>query len=317
MSAPLPDSAIAGYGAPPPCYDHVSSPAAPADLPQEKAPLPDAIEDQDESALDLEPPPPFTATPGTLILARDAVLITGQVPGARPLYQLSRPLDGHATMVTLLDVPASRRLKQDGTMDEVQDRDRLYKIYQHRDLASLDASVAEVSSQRPGQLEGVRLRRGTSMGLTGSKESFEATWGDEDNRKPLYHARQKKGVLEWRDSASRLVAVNHQGLQDESLEVLVALGKKKLDLIVALWMARVWQDTQAEGQKEERQHAKRRKSEQRELDKKEGRPSGWIHDMKEALGIGYGVKGPTKGLYPSGMPTTNPSGRINWGGSEE
>ncbi|KAH8774444.1 hypothetical protein F5883DRAFT_546816 [Diaporthe sp. PMI_573] len=320
MSAPLPDSQIDGSGAPPP-YDAVSSPGAPADLAQEKAPLPDAIEDQDESALDSEPPPPFTVTPGTLILARDAVLIRGAVPGARPLYQLSRPLNGHATMVTLMDVPAQRRLNGDGTIEEVQERDKLYKIYQHRDLANLSTSVAEVSSQKLGQLEGVRLRKETSMGLTGMKESFDATWGDEDSRKPLYQARQKKGILEWRDSANKLVAVNipagAQRLQDESLEVLVSLGKKHLDLIVALWMARVWHDTQAEGLKEGKQEAKRRKSEQRQLDKEEGRPSGRIHDMKEALGIGYGVKGPSNGFYPGGMPATSPNGRIDWGGSKD
>lgn len=320
MSAPLPDSAIAGDGAPPP-YDSVSSPGAPADLPQEKGPLPHAIEDQDESALDLDPPPPFTVTPGTLILARGAVLIRGQVPGARPLYQLSRPLDGHATMVTLLNVPADRRLKEDGTMEDVQERDKLFKIYKHRDLANLDASVAAVSSQKTGQLEGVRLKKETSRGLTGMKESYEATWGDEDSRKPLYQARQRKGIFEWRDSSTRLVAVNSldgaQSLQYESLEVLVAFNKKDLDRIVAVWMARVWLDSQAEGLKEERQEAKRRKSEQRELDKQEGRPHGRIHDMKEALGIGYGVKGPSHGLYPGGMPATNPNGRINWGGSED
>lgn len=320
MSAPLPDSQTDGSSAPPP-YDAVSSTGAPADLPQEEAPLPGAIEDQDESALDSEPPPPFTVTPGTLILAHDAVLIKGPVPGARPLYQLSRPLNGRATMVNLMNVPADRRLKEDGSMEEVQERDKLYKIYKHRDLANLNASVAEVSSQKPGQFEGVHLRKETSMGLTGMKESFEATWGDQDVRKPLYQGRQKKGILEWRDGANALVAVNSpagaQWPQNESLEVLVPLDKKHLDLIVALWMARVWHDTQAEGLKEEKQEAKRRKSEQKQLDKEEGRPYGRINDMKEALGIGYGVKGPTNGLYPGGMPATGPNARINWSGSKD
>lgn len=320
MPDPLPDSASAGYGEPPP-YDSVSSPGAPADFPQEKRPIPDAIEDQDESALDLEPPPPFTVTPGTLILARGAVLVRGQVPGARPLYQLSRPLDGHATMVTLLNVPENRDLKEDGTLEQVQEGDKLYKIYKHRDLANLDASVAAVSSQKIGQLEGVRLKKEASVSFTGRKEYFEATWGEDDSRKPLYQARQNKGILEWRESSTRLLAASSlngtQSLQDESLEVLVALNKKDLDRIVAVWMARVWLDTQAEGLKEERQEAKRRKSEQRELDKQEGRPHGRIHDMKEALGIGYGVKGPSHGLYPGGMPTTDSNGRINWRGSED
>lgn len=319
MSAPLPDSEIVGNGAPPP-YDAVSNPGEPADPPQEKAPLPDAIEDQDESALDSEPPPPFTVTPGTLILAPDAVLIRGSVPGARPLYQLSRPLNGHATTVTLINVPADRNLNEDGTIEEVQERDKLYKIYQHRDLANMNASVVEVSSQRPRQFDGARLKREISIGFSGVKESFEATWGEEDNRKPLYQGRRKKGMLEWRDSANVLVAVNTcasaQKLQDESLEILVPLDKKHLDVMVGLWTARVWHDTQAEGQKEDKQEAKRRKSEQKQLDKEEGRPHGRVHDVKEALGIGYGVKGASGGIYGA-MPSTHPSGRINWGGSKD
>lgn len=319
MSAPLPDSEIVGNGAPPP-YDSVSSPGEPADLPQEKAPLPDAIEDEDESALDSEPPPPFTVTPGTLILAPDAVLIRGPVPGARPLYQLSRPLNGHATTVNLMNVPADRQLKEDGTMEEILERDKLYKIYQHRDLANMSAPVAEVSSQRPRQFDGVRLKREKSLGFSGVKESFEATWGEEDNRKPLYQGWRKKGILEWRDSANVLVAVDKsagaQKLQDESLEILVPLGKKHLDVMVGVWIARIWHDTQAEGQKEDKQEAKRRKSEQRQLDKEEGRPHGRVHDVKEALGIGHGVKGSSGGFY-GGMPATHPSGRINWGGSKD
>ncbi|POS72632.1 hypothetical protein DHEL01_v208973 [Diaporthe helianthi] len=85
----------------------------------------------------------------------------------------------------------------------------------------------------------------------GTKKCFEGTWGDDDSRKPLYLVQQKKGVLEWRNSFNELVAVNSpasaQSRQDESLQVLVALEKKDLDVIVAVWMARVWLDTQNRG----------------------------------------------------------------------
>ncbi|KAI3391390.1 hypothetical protein diail_7445, partial [Diaporthe ilicicola] len=294
MSAPLPDSDESNVHDAPPPYDTVASPARPeasVELPPGKAPLHDGVEeDEDESALDSEPPPPFTATPGTLVLAPDAVLIRGTVPGARPLYQLSRPLNGHTMTVNLMNVPAGRRLKGDDTMKEIWERDKLYKIYKHRDLTNMNAQVAEVSSQKPKQFDDVRLKKTTSIGLTGVKTSFEATWGEEDNRKTLYQARQKKGVLEWRDRANTLVAGDNpktaRKFQEDSLEILVPLNKKQLDLIVALWVARIWHDTQAEGLKEDKEDAKQRKAEQRQLDKEEGRPYGPVHDMKEALGIG-------------------------------
>ncbi|KAK7705547.1 hypothetical protein SLS64_007914 [Diaporthe eres] len=320
MSAPLPDSGIDAHDAPPP-YDAVSSPGAPADLPPEKAPLPDNGDDEVESALNsAAPPPPFTVTPGTLILEPGAVVIRGAVAGARPLYELSKPLNGHAMSVTLIEVPERRIVSYDDILSDAWEEDKLYRIYEHRDLANMDAQVAEVSAQKPRQFHGVRLKRGSSMGLTGAKESFEATWGDELNKKIIYHARRKKGVLEWRDATNRLVAIDDpsvdRGSQVESLNILVSLDKKNLDFMVALWMARIWHDTQARGEKEDKQVAKRRKSEQKQLDKEEGKPYGLVHDVKEALGIGYGVKGPSNGLYPGGMPGTNHSGRINWGGSK-
>lgn len=319
MSAPLPDSGIDAHDAPPP-YDAVSGPGAPAELAPEKTPLPDYVADEAESALDLEPPPPFTVTPGTLVLGPNDKLIRGNISGVgRPLYQLSKRLDGHPMSVTLIDVPEYRLLYDDD--NPWREDDQLYKIYEHRDLASMNAQVAEVSAQKPRQFYGVRLRLKTasSMGLTGSKAFFEATCGDDLNKKILFQARQKKGVLEWRDSTNRLVAIDHPAVgrksQEESLEILVSLDKKHLNLMVALWVARIWRDTQAEGKKEYKQVAKQRKSEQKQLDKEAGKPRGPLHDVKEALGIGYGVKGASNGIYPGGMPGTSQSGRINWGGS--
>ncbi|KAK2613189.1 hypothetical protein N8I77_000116 [Diaporthe amygdali] len=318
MSAQLPDSEIDAHDAPPP-YDAVASPGSSADLPPEKVPPPDDIEDQDESVHDTEPPPPFTVTPGTLILAPCAVLIRGAIPGARPLYQLSRPLNGHTMTFNLMNMPANRRLKEDGTLREIWERDKLYTIYKHRDLTRMNAQIAEVSSQKPKQFDDVRLKKETSIGLTGVRNSFEATWGEEEKRKKLYHARQKKGILEWRDSADTLIAIDNPAVarkfQNESLEILVSLDKKHLDLLVALWMARIWHDTQAEGLKEDKEDARQRKAEQKQLDKEEGRPYGPVHDMKEALGIGYGLKTRADGLT-GGMPAISQSGRINWGGSK-
>lgn len=311
MSTPLPDSGIHAHDAPPP-YEAVSSPGAPADLVPEKAPLPDNVEEEAESSLVSAPPPPFTVTPGTLILAPGSAAIRSAVSAGRPLYQLSKRLNGHAMSVTLLDVDEYRPL------DFSSDKDKLYKIYEHRNLADMNAQVAEVSAQKTMQFHGVRLKMTGSIGLIGSKKTFEATWGDDLNRKIVYKARQKKGILEWRDDTDRVVAIDNQAVNrdsQESLEILCFLDKRNLDFLVALWVARIWIDTQAEGKKEDRELAKRRKSEQKQLDKEEGRPQGPLHDMKEALGIGYGVRGPSNGIYPGGMPGTNQNGRINWGGS--
>lgn len=318
MSAPFHDSRIDAREAPPP-YDAVSGPGAPADLAPEKAPLPDYLANEAESALDSEPPPPFTVTPGTFVLGPNDKLIRGNISGVgRPLYQLSKQLNSHPMSVTLIDVPEDRLLYDDDTL--WREDDQLYKIYAHRDLANMNARVAEVSAQKPRQFYGVRLHLETtsSMSLTGVKAFFEATCGDDLNKKILYQARQKKGVLEWRDSTDRLVAIDHPAdrkSQEENLEILVSLDKKHLNLMVALWVARIWHDTQAEGKKEDKQVAKQRKSEQKQLAKEEGRPHGPLHNVKEALGIGYGVKGASNGIFPGGMPGTSQSGRINWGGS--
>lgn len=318
MSAPLPDSGIDAHDAPPP-YDAVSSPGAPADLPPEKAPLPDNVEDEAESAFGLEPPPPFTVTPGTLFLAPNSVLIRSTAsPVGRPLYQLSKPLNGHVMSVIMMNVPEHRDLHDDGTMNGIAEEDKLYRIYEHRDLANMNSVEVTVSAQKPNQFHGVRLKKTSSFGLAGTKEFFEATCGDELNKKVLYQARKNKGIFEWRDGTNRLVAIDTPAIdrksQEESLDILVALDKKHLDLLVALWMACIWHDTQAEGKKEDKQVAKKLKYGQRQLDKEEGKPHGPLHEMKEALGIGYGVKGPSSGgLYPGGMPGTNQNGRINWG----
>lgn len=311
MSTPLPDSGIDAHDAPPP-YEAVSSLGAPADLPPEKAPLPDNVEEEAESSLVSGPPPPFTVTPGTLILAPGSTAIRSAVSVGRPLYQLSKQLNGHAMSVTLLDVDEYRPL------DCTSDKDKLYKIYEHRNLADMNAQVAEVSAQKTMQFHGVRLKMTGPIGLIGSKNTFEATWGDDLNRKVVFKARQKKGILEWRDATDRVIAIDNEAANrnsQESLDILVSLDRKNLDFMVALWVARIWLDTQAEGKKEDKELAKRRKSEQKQLDKEEGRPHGPLHDMKEALGIGYGVKGPSNGTYPGGMPGTNQNGRINWGGS--
>lgn len=107
-------------------------------------------------------------------------------------------------------------------------------------------------------------------------------------------------------------AVAGEMREERRLEIVVALDKRHLDLLVALWVARVYQESQEEGEREDREDERHRKAEQKELDRLEGRPHGVLHDVKEALGIGHGAKRSALGMMS--WPTTKADNRINWGG---
>lgn len=71
-------------------------------------------------------------------------------------------------------------------------------------------------------------------------------WGDRG--KLIYCANINGGVVEWRDAKGRLVArdwmVGRERREDdeERLEVLVELGRRGLDMLVAVWLGRIQQD---------------------------------------------------------------------------
>jgi hypothetical protein len=92
--------------------------------------------------------------------------------------------------------------------------------------------------------------------------------------------------LEWKDKEGTLVAVESMAVNRESeedrLEILVQMGKMEIDLLVATWVARIHQDTQKEGEKEEKVEKRKRKEEQRERDVEEGRPHGVLNDSELA-----------------------------------
>lgn len=303
---------------PPPAYSEVVGEAdTPIDLPPEKQLLlEDLLEDEHDIATTSLAPPPFSVTPGTLLIAPQSILIHTPVSGARALYQILKPLNGHSMSNCLLNVPPNRRLRDDGALKTVRQRDELYKIYRPRSSVLEHTRELVVSGQHSDQFSGVWLRKGIlKLGITGVRTGFEATSRDEEGHvRSLYVARPNKGVLEWHDGGGTLVAVDapatDRKMEDERLEIMVHLDKRHLDLLIALWVARIYQDTQEEGAKEDKEDAKQRKAEQKELDKQEGRPHGLLHDMKEALGIGYGVKPAWTGRE---FPSTKENGRINWG----
>lgn len=305
---------------PPPAYsDCVEEPETPVDLPPEKQQIAeDVLEDEHDVSSGSTAPPPFSVTPGTLVIAPQSVLIHTPVQGARPLYQILKPLNGHEMSNCLLDVPPNRRLREDGALKTVRPRDELYHMYRPRSSIVQQTRELVVSGQHSDQFSGIWLRKGIlKVGITGVKIGFEASSRDEEGHvRGLYIARPNKGVFEWHDGGGTLVAVDTPAtdriMEEERLEIMVHLDKRHLDLIVALWVARVYQDTQEEGAKEDSKDAKQRRAEQKELDKQEGRPHGLLHDVKEALGIGYGVKPP---LTPRSFAGVRENGRINWGGT--
>lgn len=305
---------------PPPPYTEADEPTAPADLAPEKQRLAQDDDDDDALASNSQAPPPFSATPCTLLIAPHSLLITQPVSGARPLYQLLTPLHGHASSNHLIDVPPTpRRLKAStGTLSEIRARDQLYRLQRPRVLFTpgSEREVA-VSALHHDQFSGVVLRKKVWVDLlTGVKCSFEAVSADAEGRaRTLYLARCKKGVWEWTDGGGTLVAVEtpavDRRVQEERLEIVVSLDKRHLDLMVALWVARIYQDSQEVGEREDREDARQRKVEEKELDKQEGRPHGVLHDVKEALGIGHGVK--RSGLGMASWSGTKNNGRIDWG----
>lgn len=317
-SYPEPESLV-----PPPSYASCTGGSdTPEDLPPEKERLQeDLIEDDNNFASASRLPPPFAVTPGTLVMAPQSVLIHCPVSGARPLYQLSRPLNGHITTTCLIDVPATRRLREDGCLKTVRNHDELYRIYQARELFQRYPREVIVEAQHRDQFSNARLRKDITIGIKGIKIVFDAISADEEKHpRMLYLATQKKGVLEWHDGGGTLVAVETPALNrqvdEERLDIVVPLDKRHLDFLAALWVARIYQDSQEDGVKEDKENAKMRRAEQKELDKEEGKPTGFLHDMKEALGIGYGLRRGHErmpGLL-GGPPALNNNGRINWGG---
>ncbi|PSR80311.1 hypothetical protein BD289DRAFT_485042 [Coniella lustricola] len=234
---------------PPPSYSaSVGISADEPDLPPDKQRLnEDLIRDDNDLASNSHPPPPFSVTPGTLVLSPYSKLIHSPVSGARPLYQLSDPLNRHALNTSLMSIPITRLLNEDGTMKTVRSKDELYHIYEaHPAFTRLDKGVI-ISGQHAEQFGGVRLRRDISVGITGLKTVYDVLSVDESKHpRRLYHAKQKKGVLEWHDGGGELIAVESRAegsmMDEEALEIKIPLDKRHLDLMVALWVARIWQE---------------------------------------------------------------------------
>lgn len=90
------------------------------------------------------------------------------------------------------------------------------------------------------------LRRSADGNALVATNQGEA-WGDRGEL--IYSAKVNGAVVEWRDAKGRLVARDWMVVgrerrenEEERLEVLVGLGRRGLDMLVAVWLGRIQQD---------------------------------------------------------------------------
>ena len=81
--------------------------------------------------------------------------------------------------------------------------------------------------------------------------------------------------FEWRDQKGRIVAVEYRGSarrnDEEKLEILEPLGKKCLDMLVAVWVARIFQDSLKDLAREIEAEKRRKKMERRTSSDSQGK----------------------------------------------
>lgn len=265
--------------------DVVAEPSAPR--PSEK---PEQQADEDEEDVPTCDPPPFSVSPITLILLPRSHLISPARPNSRPLYELTRPLDGHCRTVAVAEVLPTSRLREDGRLKEIKERQIIYKIYEHMTYPS-SKNETEIDSQTSKCIQGTVLKHLKFPDVWEARRQKEeginkVNWKGINDRNLLYTGKAKKGVLQWKDNRGILVAIEttavDHDVEPEQLKILVPLGRKMLDLLVAVWLARIHQDTQKAGQKEDREEEKRRDAAQKVQDALDGKPHGKIHNCGDS-----------------------------------
>lgn len=198
----------------------------------------------DASSVSSESPPAFSLSPITLVLAPNATLIRPvyhEALATRPLYELTSPLDGATRSVFLADIPAIARLDPCGNLPQIEKRHHLYKIFESRDGAQTHTAI---DGRKTTTIDGTILRRsadGTALVATNHGD----IWGNQGQL--IYCARTSSGVIEWLNSKGKIVAIDHKGPDcnaPETLEILVPMSRKWLDMLVAVWIARIQQDVQ-------------------------------------------------------------------------
>jgi hypothetical protein len=288
-----------------------------ATTPSSKPQKPSAPDEQP----DIPPfdPPAFSISPITLSIQPNSFLVvpipdaSTAFPITRALYELIQPLNGRYSSTAIAEISSYARLRDDGRCRRIWDNQFLYSIKQLNDIVLGPKAIA-ISAQRKRLIQGTVLRRQWGFRKSWEARSHNIDREGEDQTELLYNAKQNRDVIEWKDARGKLVAMEIPATDRtkiaEKIQILVQLDKTLLDMLVAAWVARIWQDVRNDVLKAEEEDAKVRMDEQKMRDG----PRGKLHEVKEALGFGHGLKigGPRSANLFSGPPTLRDDGRIKW-----
>jgi hypothetical protein len=271
---------------PPPSYDASISSPPPTQNTEECVPQ-GKKEDKEQDIPDFEPPP-FSLSPITLTISPKSHLIdyhlktaaVGSSTPKRALYELTNALDGHSRNVGIVEILPSTNLRPDGRCKEFKEKQILYHVIEYP-LFPHNPRCTAISAQNKKLIQGTILTKCVGFGPAWEARSHGVDWRSENTL--LYTAKHKsKGILEWKDEKGAVVAMETctGGFKTdrEELEILVPLEKKMLDVVVAVWVARIFHEVEKLGKKEDKEDEKRRKEEQKVRDAEEGKPHGVLHD---------------------------------------
>lgn len=262
-----------------------------------------------DSDSDSHQPPPFAHTPGALVIEHGSLFIHSPISGARPLYELSTSLDDKhpPSAVCLMSVSPLRAALDYGARfaKAVPEEDKLYDISKAGMTSSTPSTPTfhgtmtkknhhthpaqvVIHSRHSNQFGVLCLRKEHHLSLSDHKRtSYDAiVFNDSNHPRVIYQAfpGKKHGTVEWRDGGGMLVAVDSWDMQQErgekTLTILISMDKRRLDLMVALWMGRILEDAQEKAEKVELQEIK-------ELRRRTGddsdKGSGLLHSLRESF----------------------------------
>lgn len=150
----------------------------------------------------------------------------------------------------------------------------------------------------------LRKREHHHIGLTGGHKRvcFDVVdLDEEDHPRTIYQAlpaqnKSKVGTVEWRDGGGMLVAVDtpsavttrtgeepRDNTEEWTLEIVLSLDERHLDLLVALWVARMLENAKEEALRVDQEAARRQKARTKQLEGEEAH--GLLHHLRGAFHI--------------------------------
>jgi hypothetical protein len=196
------------------------------------------------STISSDAPPAFSVSPITLILEPGSTIVRPiyeEEVETRALYELTLPPNGVNRSLFLAEVPSITRLNKSGHLPQIEKRHHLYKISETQEGSQ---KYTAIDGRKTRSMHGTMLRSsedGTSLVATDRGNA----WGNQGRL--IYCARKNGEVMEWTDCRGRVVAIDQVAPESgvsETLQILVPLNRKWLDMLVAVWVSRIQQDAQ-------------------------------------------------------------------------